>query len=78
MEMIAAAAITGVRGAGPMAKAMSVAGLIAGGLIALIFALDLILGIPFGGQMKLVPRIGFIISGAILAYLGWNALADTK
>lgn len=61
-----------------MAKAMSVAGLIAGGLIALAFALDLILGIPFGGRASWWQDLGFVISGAILAYLGWNALADAK
>lgn len=65
-----------------MAKAMSIAGLIAGGLIALIFALDLILGIPFGGKGSLIQSgsfmdIAFVISGGILAYLSWNALSET-
>ena len=76
--MVTAIAISGVRGAGPMAKAMSIAGLIAGGLIALIFTLDLFLNLPFGGRAAWWQEVGFILSGAALAYLGWNALTDTK
>jgi hypothetical protein len=75
--MVAEINISGARGIGPMAKAMSIAGLIAGGLIALTFVLDLALGLPFGGR-QLVMDIGFILSGAILAYLGWTALREVK
>ena len=60
-----------------MAKAMSIAGMIAGGLIALIFAVDLVLHIPFGGRQWMM-NAGFIVCGGILAYLSWNALADAK
>jgi hypothetical protein len=60
-----------------MAKAMSIAGLIAGGLVALVFALDLGLGIPFGRQ-QIVMDAGFIVCGGILAYLSWNAMRDVK
>jgi hypothetical protein len=69
--------ISRIQGAGPMGKAMSFAGLAIGGLIALAFTLDLILKIPFGGRVPMTD-IGFIICGAILAYLSWNALRDTK
>ena len=60
-----------------MAKAMSIAGLIAGGLIAVAFAMDLALHAPFGG-LKPMMDIGFIICGGILAYLGWNAFSEAK
>jgi len=60
-----------------MAKAMSIAGLIAGGLIALVFAADLGLKIPFGGQQWIMD-VGFVICGGILAYLSWNAMRDVK
>ena len=64
-----------------MGKAMSVAGMIVGGLVALMFALDLFLGIPFGGTGRAgtgVTDIGLAVCGAILAYLGWNAFRETK
>jgi hypothetical protein len=73
--MAADFSIFGARGAGPMAKAMSIAGLIAGGLIALMFAFDLALGI-FGRQVLM--DVGFILCGGGLAYLSWNALSDLK
>jgi hypothetical protein len=63
-----------------MGKAMSVAGMIVGGLIAIAFALDLFLHIPFGGPARgsLLSDIGLTACGAILAYLGWNAFREVK
>ena len=63
-----------------MGKAMSVAGLIVGGLMAAMFTVDLFLGFPFGGPSKggAMSDIGLAICGAILAYLGWNAFRDVK
>lgn len=61
-----------------MAKAMSIAGMIIAGLIAVLFGLDLVLGIPFGGQGGLLVDIGFVICGGVLAYLGWNAYRDAR
>jgi hypothetical protein len=60
-----------------MAKAMSIAGLVAGGLTALVFTLDLALGLPFGRQ-QIVMDVGFLIVGGILAYLGWSALREVQ
>jgi hypothetical protein len=60
-----------------MAKAMSIAGLVAGGLIALVFVLDLALGLPFGGR-QMIMDVGFIIAGGILAYLGWNTMREVQ
>jgi hypothetical protein len=72
-------AISVGQGAGPMSKAMSIAGLVVAGLLVLIFGLDLIpgLGIPFGGAQKMTD-LGFLISAGILAYLGWNAFRDSR
>jgi hypothetical protein len=66
------------RGSG-MAKAMSIAGMVVAGLLALTFGLDLIpgLGIPFGGAQK-VTDIGFLVSAALLGYLSWNAFRDSR
>jgi hypothetical protein len=58
-----------------MGKAMSIAGMFVGGALAVVFALDLALGVPFGGRV-LMMNIGFMICGGILAYLSWNAFRD--
>lgn len=71
-------AIAGIRGSGPMAKAMSVAGMVIGGLVALMFALDLALKMPFGGSGRWIPDVGLALCGGILAYLGWNAFREVK
>ncbi len=60
-----------------MAKAMSIAGLVVGALLALAFIADLFLGMPFGGK-AMVMDIGFILGGLMLAYLGWNAMRDVR
>jgi hypothetical protein len=60
-----------------MAKAMAIAGMVIGGVVALAFALDLVLHIPFGGTVPMMD-IGLAICGGILAYLGWNALRDVR
>jgi hypothetical protein len=75
--MAGSSAIVGIQGSGPMAKAMSIAGMVIGGLTALMFGLDLVLGIPFGG-VSWGSDIGLFLCGAILAYLGWNAFRDVK
>ena len=59
-----------------MAKAMSFFGLAAGLLLALGFAADMFLGIPFGGANTTMD-IGFAVSGLILAYMSWDALRST-
>jgi hypothetical protein len=61
-----------------MGKAMSVAGLIVGGLVAVMFTLDLFLSFPFGGKGGALSDIGMAICGAVVAYLGWNAFREIK
>jgi len=58
-----------------MAKVMTFGGMAVAGLIALVFGLDLALGIPFGRANMLID-IGFAICAAILGYLSWNAFRD--
>jgi hypothetical protein len=60
-----------------MAKAMSIAGMIVAGLIALIFTADLALGFPFD-RVATMTDVGFLVSSLILAYLSWNAFRDSK
>jgi hypothetical protein len=71
-------AIAGTQGSGPMAKAMSVAGMVIGTIVAVTFALDLALKFPFGGKAGFLPDLGFAICGGVLAYLGWNAFRESK
>ena len=59
-----------------MGKILTIAGLVVSGLIALIFLLDLALGIPFGRQ-SLAMDIGFFLSAVILAYLSWHSMRET-
>jgi hypothetical protein len=70
-------ASAGVRGIGPMGKAMSIAGMVVGGILTLMFALDLVLGIPFGGLQRMMD-LGFVMSSLILTYLSWNAFRDAS
>lgn len=44
------------------------------GFVALLALLDIILKIPFAGSM--VMDILFILSAAIVGYLGWDAYKD--
>jgi hypothetical protein len=59
-----------------MGKAMSIAGMVTGGLVAVAFLADLLFSVPFGGKGGPIVDLGFVISGGILAYLGWNAFRE--
>jgi threonine/homoserine/homoserine lactone efflux protein len=69
--------ILGAQGSGPMAKAMSIAGMIVAGLLVLIFAADLALKIPFD-RAAAMTDVGFLVSGAILGYLAWSAFREAR
>jgi hypothetical protein len=60
-----------------MGKAMSIAGMVTGGLLAVAFTLDAFFGFPFGGIGGMPVALGFAICGLILAYLGWNAFRES-
>ena len=61
-----------------MGKAMSIAGMVAGGLVALAFLANLVISAPFGGYGSPMVNVGFVLCGAILAYLGWNAFRENR
>ena len=49
------------------------------GVMALVFLLDLVVGLPFGGGSAfLLADIFGLLASAIVAYLGYNALKDVK
>lgn len=56
-----------------MAKAMSFFGMGVGALLAVVFGLDMVLGIPLGRASTMMD-IGFLIAGLILTYMSWDAL----
>ena len=58
-----------------MAKVMTFGAMAIAGLCALLFGLDLALGIPFGRANMLID-IGFVLCALILGYLSWNAFRD--
>jgi hypothetical protein len=44
-------------------------------LLALLFGLDLGLGVPFGGK-SMSMSIGFIVCAVILGYLSWSTFRE--
>jgi hypothetical protein len=61
-----------------MGKGMSIAGMVIGGMVVLLFVLNLAAGFPFGGSGGMVVNIGFALCGGMLAYLGWSAFRDAQ
>jgi len=47
------------------------------GVMLLLFLLDLLLNIPFGGISKVVD-VFTILASAVLLYLSWDALRDLR
>jgi len=47
------------------------------GLLLLLFVLDLVLRIPFGGLSRVVDILGLLSCGMVL-YLGWDAFKDWR
>lgn len=60
-----------------MPKALTISGMVVAGLLLLIFALDLALGIPFK-KASMWMDIGFIICAMALAYLSWSTYRELK
>ena len=60
-----------------MEKNLCIASMSVAALLLLLFVLDLIVGIPFGGgsTFLMIDIVG-IIAGGLLLYLSWNALRD--
>lgn len=56
-----------------MALAMSYFGMVAAALMVLLFALDLVIGVPFGGASMLIDIL-FLIAAGALGYMSWDAL----
>ena len=61
-----------------MEKYMCYGALGVAGLFMLLFLLDLIVGIPFGGGPFIVGDIFGILASGLVGYLGFNAMRDLK
>lgn len=61
-----------------MGKPLSFGALGIGALMAVIFLLDLVVGIPFGGGPFVTADIFGLLGSVIVAYLGWNAARDLR
>jgi hypothetical protein len=60
-----------------MEKWMCWGSLGAAGVVGLLFLLDLILGMPFGGLSTTVDVLG-ILACVLVAYVSWDALKDVR
>ncbi|APZ95494.1 hypothetical protein [Fuerstiella marisgermanici] len=60
----------------PIAQNVVYGSLVVAGLLGLACLIDLIMGVPFGGQT--LYDILFIISAGITAYLGIDCLKEAK
>ena len=58
-----------------MGKGMTIGGMVIAVLILILFALDLILGIPFK-KASLAMDIAFVVCALGLAFLSWSTLRD--
>ena len=47
-----------------------------GGVLFVLFLLNLVAGFPFGGGISKVVDIVVLVASGLLVYLGWNALRD--
>lgn len=60
-----------------MEKWMCWSGLGISGVVFLLFLLDLILGIPFGGISMAVDILALLACG-LVGYVSWDALQDLR
>ena len=61
-----------------MDKALCYGALGIGALMMLVFLLDIVAKVPFGGEQFVVGDIFGFLASAIVVYLGWNASRDLK
>ena len=60
-----------------MPKAMTIFGMVVAGLLALMFALDLIVGVPFQGA-NWGMDLGALTAAGILGYLSFSTFREQR
>jgi hypothetical protein len=58
-----------------MPKALCIVGMVVAAMLAILFGLDLALGVPFGGK-SMVMSIGFLVCAILLGYLSWTTFRE--
>lgn len=58
-----------------MPKALCVFGMVAAGLMVLLFGLDLAIGLPFG-KANVIMDVGFIVAAALLGYASFTTYRE--
>ena len=61
-----------------MEKGLTYGALGVAALMCLIFLLDLVIGVPFGGAAFMTVDIFGLLASGIVAYLAFNASKDLK
>jgi hypothetical protein len=67
-----------VKGLSAMEKWLCWGSIATGGLLLLLFLLNLVAKIPFGQGISPSVSIVVIAASGLLVYLGWNALRDLR
>lgn len=60
-----------------MPKALSIVGMGVSVLLLLVFALDLLAAVPFGG-VSMTMDIAFVLCSAVLGFLSYTTFAEQK
>lgn len=58
-----------------MPKALTIIGMVVAGLLALIFGLDLALGIPLGGISTMMD-VSFVVAALVLGYISFSSFRE--
>ncbi len=60
-----------------MAKGLTIMSLVIAALILLLFALDLVLAVPFRGASKMLDIV-FVICALGLGYISWSTFKEIR
>lgn len=61
-----------------MSKPMTIFGMVVAGLLALVFALDLVFSIPFEGASPWGMDLGGLTAAVILGYLSYSTFREQR
>lgn len=56
-----------------MTRILAFAGIIVAGLVAVLFAADLVAGFPFQ-RVSVAADVGFLVAATLVGYLSWSIL----
>jgi hypothetical protein len=56
-----------------VSRTLALTGIIAAGLVAVVFAADLAAGIPFQ-RVSVAADVGFLVAALLVGYLSWSIM----